>query len=146
MDSKISRNTKELVKNVKQKTLNSPEKTGAILTRIGEIAEEMTNLMENHRFNGEEDLYRIIDEAIEANHRLLNDLQVSHPKLEEIVQIAGDHGFKAKLTGAGGGGFAFSVIKPGKDTSNLIKELRTCGYDCFQSEIGVPGVSVQKEQ
>ena len=145
MDSKISRSTKELVNNVKQKALNSPEKTGAILTRIGEITEKMTDLMEN-RFDGEEDLYRIIDEAVEANHRLLNDLQVSHPKLEEIVRIAGDHGFKAKLTGAGGGGFAFAVIKPGKDISDLIKELQTGGYDCFQSEIGVPGVSVQKEQ
>jgi mevalonate kinase len=39
-------------------------------------------------------------------------LQVSHPKIDEIVRVSSSLGLHAKLTGAGGGGFAYVLLPP----------------------------------
>lgn len=48
------------------------------------------------------------------NHCLLSAMGVSHPSLEQVRAITSKHGLKTKLTGAGGGGCAVTVIRDGK--------------------------------
>lgn len=52
-------------------------------------------------------------ELIDVNHQLLRLIGVSHPELEVIVQESSALGVHTKLTGAGGGGCALSLISPG---------------------------------
>ena len=55
---------------------------------------------------------------ITLNQNLLNSVGVGHPKLDKIVSIAAAHGLSSKLTGAGGGGCGFVLLK---DTGAFLK-------------------------
>lgn len=52
---------------------------------------------------------------IDENHRLLDQLRVSHPSLEAVRRItsADPYNLVTKLTGAGGGGCAVTLIPEG---------------------------------
>jgi mevalonate kinase len=95
---------------------------------------------------------------------------VSHPSLEQVRAITSKHGLKTKLTGAGGGGCAVTVIRDGKlrkcmlgqdnlktcsktnpilnvDTQHetieaTVKELTAAGFECYETSVGGPGVGV----
>lgn len=49
---------------------------------------------------------------IDENHRLLDQLGVSHPSLEAVRRITGaePYNLATKLTGAGGGGCAVTLV------------------------------------
>ena len=49
---------------------------------------------------------------IDINQGLLAGLGVSHPALGRVVEIFAGNSIHAKLTGAGGGGFALGLITP----------------------------------
>ena len=51
-------------------------------------------------------------DMITRNQRHLVNIGVSHPELDRVVDECDRRGFTTKLTGAGGGGCAFSLIAP----------------------------------
>lgn len=50
---------------------------------------------------------------IDINHYLLVALGVGHPTLETLCTISARNGFHSKLTGAGGGGCALTLVPEG---------------------------------
>ena len=48
------------------------------------------------------------------NQQLLNAIGVGHASLNTVVQLTAQHGLHTKLTGAGGGGCAYTLLTPGK--------------------------------
>ena len=48
------------------------------------------------------------------NQNQLRMLGVSHPALERVCHVTQAHGLTSKLTGAGGGGCAFTLLPPGE--------------------------------
>jgi mevalonate kinase len=80
------------------------------------------------------------------NHGLLNALGVSHPRLERIRELV-DHENMGwtKLTGAGGGGCAITLLRPGESEERkrkLEKSLDAEGYVTFETTLGCDGVGV----
>ena len=66
---------------------------------------------------------------------LLNALQVSTSELEELVEIARNHGaLGAKLTGAGGGG-AIIALAP-DDPERIAQAFRSARYRAFTMRLG----------
>jgi mevalonate kinase len=85
------------------------------------------------------------------NNDLLCCIGVGHPALDKVVRVTGKLGIKTKLTGAGGGGCAFSLIpnsreRLGSESSSLlvdqaIEKLKQNGYQCLPSLLGGPGLT-----
>jgi mevalonate kinase len=59
-----------------------------------------------------------LEAFIDINHQVLNGLGVGHRSLDLIVQKSAALGLHSKLTGAGGGGFAFTLLR--RSTINLV--------------------------
>ena len=83
---------------------------------------------------------------MDVNHSLLCSLGVSHPSLDAAVAAAAGRGVHAKMTGAGGGGFAFALLTPrcSRAANGLAAELAEKGFDCWETPIGGDGVRVEK--
>ncbi len=65
----------------------------------------------------------------------LNALQVSSWELEEMIQIARDHGaVGAKLTGGGGGGAMIALCPD--DPGRVVRALQDAGYQAMEADIG----------
>ncbi len=57
------------------------------------------------------DDYKTIEELISINQSLLRALGVSTPEIDKLIAELDELGFKAKITGAGGGGCIFGLKK-----------------------------------
>ncbi|PSN50908.1 Mevalonate kinase [Blattella germanica] len=87
-----------------------------------------------------------LQELVDMNQALLNTLGVSHPSLDRICRTVSKHGLHAKLTGAGGGGYAFilfpSRASEHKKLQQVKEELQRKGFICTETELGGVGITV----
>ncbi len=82
--------------------------------------------------------YEGLGEVMNVNQGLLNAMQVSTPELEELIQIARNHGaLGAKLTGGGGGGSIIALCP--EDSSKVARAMRAAGYHALEVEVGGVG-------
>ncbi|KAF2015905.1 mevalonate kinase [Aaosphaeria arxii CBS 175.79] len=87
-----------------------------VLDSIGMITESAHRLLTSPGFNPRNpspSALKHLGDLITINHGLLVSLGVSHPKLERIRELIDHTGIGwTKLTGAGGGGCAITILKP----------------------------------
>ena len=155
VNSRVPRSTKALLKIVSSRLKTFPKVINPILDSMDEIAERALVILKSlAALESEESadsavssvsLHKELGQLIDINHSLLKALGVSHPTLERIVQVAGDHDLNAKLTGAGGGGFALILVpqkrKP-EAFSQCIDALKALGCQVWMVDLGVPGLSL----
>ncbi|KAJ2856318.1 Mevalonate kinase [Coemansia erecta] len=88
-------------------------------------------------------------DIIGLNHGLLATLGVSHPSLERIREITAAGDLASKLTGAGGGGCALTLVPHSaagsKSESKVVADLENEGFQCYRTAVGGPGVSIAYE-
>ncbi len=97
-DSGIKGNTKEAVSGVRDRWHLNQSQYNDYFTKIGEIVYQAKTALEN----GDQILF---GHLMNANQELLRKIGVSHPKLEQLIQIALENdGLGAKLCGGGLGG------------------------------------------
>ena len=84
------------------------------------------------------------------NHALLNALGVGHEALDTVTSLSARAGLASKLTGAGGGGCAFTLL-PADGTAGGEPELRALrdalqarGFDCFETKFGGDGARIDE--
>lgn len=87
-----------------------------------------------------------LGDLFQINHGLLVSLGVSHPKLERIREIVdcSDMGW-TKLTGAGGGGCAITLLR--KDVSpetleDAQRKFDEAGFEEYRTNLGGDGVGI----
>ncbi len=88
------------------------------------------------------------DEALGAlmfrNHELLQEIGVSHPRLDHLVRVAKHAGaLGAKLTGAGGGGCVIILCNSSKDRDRISRVLRREGGTPYKISMDSKGVQSQ---
>jgi len=144
-NTKIPRDTKSLVAGVGLKKQKEPELVDGILQQIQRISDEAQTSLSADPPLPRTDLSTILDRLIEENHAHLITLGVSHERLERIREVVRKKGLKTKLTGAGGGGCAVTLVPDGFDEVQLravAKELEQEGFEVYETSVGGRGFGV----
>lgn len=91
-------------------------------------------------------IYADLGALISMNQNLLASLDVTHPRLDEIMGILSEYGVHGKLTGAGGGGYAIALVPPFFNQillENVQKVLISKGFGVSCVIIGGKGVIIE---
>ncbi|KAK1765824.1 mevalonate kinase [Phialemonium atrogriseum] len=148
VDTRQPRSTAMQVEKVRTSKNNHPVLTEMILDGIGQFTASALELISSADFdgNGTSDSLEHLGTLIRMNHGFLVSLGVSHPRLERIRELVdyADIGW-TKLTGAGGGGCAITLFRPGvKDETikELERKFTAEGFQKYETILGADGVGV----
>ncbi|KZF24589.1 mevalonate kinase [Xylona heveae TC161] len=124
-----------------------PTVTNQLLDAIHEVTDSAYKLLTSPDYNKDDPAsLQYLGELIQINHGLLTSLGVSHPRLERIRELVDYAGIGwTKLTGAGGGGCAITILKPEADVEKvkgLMDQLDAEGFERFETTLGGDGVGV----
>jgi mevalonate kinase len=124
-------NTKAMVEGVAERKQKHPEKYDTLFEQAEALA------LIGRKALLDFDLKKV-GELMNDNHRLLQEIEVSHEKLDLLVDVARKQGaYGAKLTGGGGGGCMFALT-PGKELQERVaKAIENAGYEVLRTRIGV---------
>ena len=94
------------------------------------------------------ELFSSLRQLVRLNHCLLNGLGVGHPALDQVVAVTASQGFSSKLTGAGGGGCALTLLPPRGEGNHdvearvaaVMTSMRAAGFSCFETGLGGHGL------
>lgn len=147
VDTKQSKSTAAEVAKVAALKDKHPLITESILGAIDRVSERAAELITDEDFDNEDpENLSDLGQLMTLNHGLLNSLGVSHPRLERIRELIDHEGIGwTKLTGAGGGGCAISLLKPGVTEEKmrvLVEKLDSEGYSKYPATLGCDGVGV----
>ncbi|XP_021042625.1 mevalonate kinase [Mus pahari] len=143
-NTKVPRSTKALVAAVRSRLMKFPEVVAPLLASIDAISLECERVLGEMVAAPVPEQYLVLEELMDMNQHHLNALGVGHASLDQLCQVTAAHGLHSKLTGAGGGGCGITLLKPGLEraTVEAAKQALTgCGFDCWETSIGAPGVS-----
>ncbi|XP_058281251.1 mevalonate kinase isoform X5 [Hylobates moloch] len=144
-NTKVPRNTRALVAGVRNRLLKFPEIVAPLLTSMDAISLECERVLGEMGEAPAPEQYLVLEELIDMNQHHLNALGVGHASLDQLCQVTRAHGLHSKLTGAGGGGCGITLLKPGLEQPEVEatkQALTSCGFDCLETSIGAPGVSI----
>ena len=112
--------TKKVVDHVRQHWQRKPARYDALFDQIGDIADEARRAIET----GDTDTLGLL---MAENHKLLIELGVSSPQLDELVDAARFAGaLGAKLSGAGQGGNMIALVE-NDCTDDVVETLKREG-------------------
>ncbi|KAF2645749.1 mevalonate kinase [Massarina eburnea CBS 473.64] len=114
VNTRQARSTAVEVAKVAALKQNYPALTENILDAIGLVTDSAYKLITSPGFDPESpQALKHLGDLVTVNHGLLVSLGVSHPKLERIRELIDHTGLGwTKLTGAGGGGCAITILRP----------------------------------
>jgi len=142
VNTKVERNTKDLVAGVRARLERHPRVVEPILDSVDAVSREFLGLLEG----GQQLDTAAMATLIDYNQGLLHTLGVSHPALQRVIDICAAFGLHGKLTGAGGGGFAFAPIPaatPEIKVAEVTGKLEEAGFSVVRTRVGAGGVAVK---
>lgn len=117
-DTGISALTKASVGDVRKLWEADHQKWETLFDKIGEIAKQARKSIENGK-------WEMLGELMNKNHSLLQEMTVSSPELDRLVEAARTAGaLGAKLSGGGRGGNMIALVQPEieESVSSSLKE------------------------
>lgn len=82
---------------------------------------------------------KIIGKGMSENQNHLEEIGISNDKIREMISLAENYSYGAKITGAGDGGCIIALV----DTTNseeTMKNLQAKNYECFSVKIDSKGL------
>jgi mevalonate kinase len=124
-------NTKAMVEGVGERKRKHPEKYDVLFEQAEALA------LIGRKALLDFDLKKV-GELMNDNHRLLQEIEVSHQKLDLLVDVARKEGaFGAKLTGGGGGGCMVALTPGKKLQESVARAIEKQGYKVLRTRIGI---------
>lgn len=101
--------------NVAKLREQDPDYVAGLFQEVQHIAENATATLSSTHLSRSELIHRL-EELVDRNHNILVQLGVSHPALEAVKVKAAQQPYNlhTKLTGAGGGGCAVTIVPDGE--------------------------------
>uniref|UniRef100_A0A1B6C337 Mevalonate kinase n=1 Tax=Clastoptera arizonana TaxID=38151 RepID=A0A1B6C337_9HEMI len=151
VDTGVSRVTVNLVNKVATLKSNHPQIIEYVLNAMGETAQKASNTLQkfNRQSNFKDQLqtFKVLEELVDINQGLLKTLGVSHSLLDTICELSSRFGLHSKLTGAGGGGYAFTLVPPNFDDWKVLLYcdalLKEAGLKTIDVTLGTHGVRLE---
>jgi mevalonate kinase len=114
-DTGISSQTSVMVDGVRKRFDKNKIRYELVLDEINKLADSAKKALQN----GDEDL---LADALNNNHSLLQELEVSCYSLDRLIRAARNAGAKAaKMTGAGGGGSMLALVSD--ETRDQVRDI-----------------------
>ncbi|CAO1629136.1 unnamed protein product [Parajaminaea phylloscopi] len=142
----VPRDTKQLVAGVQAALDAKPEEVNGTFDSIQSIGDAAATLLSDGKDDNND---AELGHLMARNHELLRDLGVSHPALEAVRTTleAVSPRLSTKLTGAGGGGCAVTLVPRGTDAEVVQRALDSVKRlpqvaSIHETLVGGPGVSV----
>ncbi|KAI9480146.1 Mevalonate kinase [Coemansia sp. RSA 989] len=140
-NTNVPKSTKALVAGVRLLRDKHPQVIDGVLDTIHNVSISAISLFESQG----EDVEDKLQDIIRLNHGMLSTLGVSHLSLERIREITAMHNMASKLTGAGGGGCALTLV-PSTASDETVENVKLMlaeeGFKCYQTTVGGAGVVV----
>ncbi|KAK7032850.1 cystathionine beta-lyase [Favolaschia claudopus] len=143
-NSQVPRDTKKLVAGVGALKSSEPELVDGIFKSIQSITDEARRALSDPELSRTE-LLSALAALIRENQEHLITLGVSHPSLETIRATTASYQLSTKLTGAGGGGCAVSLIPDDfqQDTlDKLLADLVRENFVPYPTSVGGSGLGI----
>ena len=130
-DTGIVANTKKAVEGVRERKEKYKEKYDEIFNEAKELVYNARNALLTMNL-------KEVGMLMNKNHELLQEIEVSSPELDFLVDIALKNGaYGAKLTGGGLGGYMVALT-PGKELQEKVaKAIEKEGYYALRTKIGI---------
>jgi len=135
VDSLEPAKTGECVEYIREQMKKNTEFVNTILDRLDEISHEALKALRKENIS---ELGNLMLEY----YKELKKLNISTPKLDEIVKIAMENKAFAKPTGGWGGGCCIVLASNPRELEKIYK---TKGYYVFNAKLGAQGVRILKE-
>ncbi|EAW10246.1 mevalonate kinase [Aspergillus clavatus NRRL 1] len=147
VDTRQARSTAAEVAKVGKLKDDHPVVTEAILDAIDKVTLAAQEAIQDINSKGvSAQILEHLGTLIRINHGFLVSLGVSHPRLERIRELVdyANIGW-TKLTGAGGGGCAITVLRPDvkeEAVRDLEQKLSVEGFEKYETTLGGDGIGV----
>jgi mevalonate kinase len=127
----LTANTKAAVAGVRERREQNPDK-------YKKIFDESNNLVMKAKVKLDELNLEEIGLLMNQNHKLLQEIEVSHERLDALVEIALENGaIGAKMTGGGLGGYMVALT-PGPDVQEKVAQaMENVGFEALRTKIGI---------
>jgi len=130
-NSGLTANTKAAVAGVRERKELYPERYEGIFKEAQELAEKAQAALDAYDL---EEVGRLMD----RNHEFLQQIEVSHPRLDELVRIARENGaIGAKMTGGGLGGYMVALTPDRETQDRVAAAMDAAGYEGHKRMIGI---------
>lgn len=142
-DTKVPRNTRELVASISAQKETDKDRVDAAFATIQALSDEARKLLAGPLPRNA--LVERLGLLMNLNHLQLSQLKVGHAALDKVRERCAKLGLPTKLTGAGGGGCAISLLRDDvapKDLQDLATALASDGFQSYETEVGGPGVGI----
>jgi mevalonate kinase len=127
----LTANTKAAVTGVRERKEQNPERYNNLFEQSMELVNKARNELDSLNLEA-------VGELMNKNHALLQEIEVSHERLDRLVAIARNTGaVGAKMTGGGLGGYMVALT-PGQDLQEAVAAaMEKEGFEALRTRIGV---------